>query len=73
MHCISSDDVTISHGKQPPQKVTVINDDCQPGKYIVSMSMTKNDFWDFDDFGGRSRCLSKIHDEIHPKPFQLAS
>ena len=39
MHCISSDDVTISHGKQPPQKVTVINDDCQPGKYIVSMTL----------------------------------
>ena len=26
-----------------------------------------------DDFEGRSRCQSKIHDEGHPKPFQLAS
>ena len=28
---------------------------------------------EFVDFGGRSRCLSKIHDEGHPKPFQLVS
>ena len=35
MRCVSSDDVTISHGKQSTQKSTVIMDDCQPGKYIV--------------------------------------
>ena len=35
MRCISSDDVLISHGKQPAQKATVIMDDCQPGKYIA--------------------------------------
>ena len=26
-----------------------------------------------DDFGGRSRCWSKVHDESHPKPVQLTS
>ena len=30
---VSFDDVTISHGKQPIQKATVIMDNCQPGKY----------------------------------------
>ena len=35
MRRISSDDVLISHGKQPAQKATVIMDDCQPGKYIA--------------------------------------
>ena len=34
MRCILSDDVLISHGKQPARKATVIMDDCQPGKYI---------------------------------------
>ena len=35
MHCVSSDDVTISHGKQPTQKA--IMDNCQPGKYITCL------------------------------------
>ena len=29
MHCVSSDDVTISHWGQPAEKATVIIDDCQ--------------------------------------------
>ena len=35
MHHVSSDDATISPGKQPIQRTTVIMDDCQPGKYIA--------------------------------------
>ena len=39
MHHVSSDDVTISHKKQPTKKATVIIDNCQP------VPMTKDMFW----------------------------
>ena len=32
MHCVSSDDVMISHRKQPTEKAIVLMDDCQTGK-----------------------------------------
>ena len=37
MHRVSSDDVTISNGKQPTQKATVTMGEHQPGKYIACL------------------------------------
>ena len=35
---VLSDDVTISHGKQPTQNATVIMDNCQSGKCIACVN-----------------------------------
>ena len=45
MCLVSSDDVTISHGKQPTQKETVKMDDCQPDKYIACVC-DRECFWE---------------------------
>ena len=72
IHCVSSDDVTILHGKPSTQKATVIMEDCQPGKYIAYVyekTMVSGNH--FDDFRGRSKCSGKIHNKVHPKPFKI--